>query len=129
MMQASAGMEFILLEDGRRLCPECSSFKIMDINDCQPLILEIQQFFATLNMKLDQKIPLALVASETLNKPSEDKDNVRGHTGLFFCFFIHIYLYIGLTFLGFICLDCIDRSSSIRNSRVVLNSTAPHSHC
>ncbi|XP_022949691.1 protein DA1-related 1-like isoform X1 [Cucurbita moschata] len=78
-LQASAGMEFILLEDGRRLCPECSSFMIMDINDCQPLILEIQQFFATLNMKLDQKIPLALVASETLNKPSEDKDNTHHH--------------------------------------------------
>ncbi|XP_022977512.1 protein DA1-related 1-like isoform X2 [Cucurbita maxima] len=76
-LQASAGMEYILLEDGRRLCPECSSFKIMDINDCQPLILEIQQFFGSLNMKLDQKIPVALVASETLNDLTEANDNVR----------------------------------------------------
>ncbi|XP_038883375.1 protein DA1-related 1-like isoform X2 [Benincasa hispida] len=73
------GINYILLKDGRSLCPECFSFKIMDTNECQPLFHEIQEFFASLHMKLNQTIPLGLVEREALNNAMEGEKNGHYH--------------------------------------------------
>ncbi|GFQ07797.1 protein da1-related 1 [Phtheirospermum japonicum] len=48
--------------DGRKLCLECLDSSVMDTHECQPLYLEIQEFFEGLNMKFEQQIPLLLVS-------------------------------------------------------------------
>ncbi|KAG6408179.1 hypothetical protein SASPL_131183 [Salvia splendens] len=40
-----------VLDDGRKLCLECLNSSIMDIHECQPLYLEIQEFYEGLLMK------------------------------------------------------------------------------
>ncbi|KAK8954804.1 Protein DA1 [Platanthera zijinensis] len=44
-------------------CLECFESSIMDIDECQPLYRDIQNFYKGLNMEIDQKIPLHLVES------------------------------------------------------------------
>lgn len=120
------GCKYISLKDGRRLCPECFSFVIMDTDECQPLFHEIQEFFASLNMKLNQQIPLSMVEREALNDAMEEEKNVRT-LRLSFWFFIKCYLC--LTISGFICLGHIGKPPFIRNSRALLVRRANHSHC
>ncbi|KZV20211.1 hypothetical protein F511_01068 [Dorcoceras hygrometricum] len=55
------------LNDGRKLCLECLDSSIMDTNECQPLLRDIQDFFAGLNMEVTQKIPILLVERQALN--------------------------------------------------------------
>ncbi|XP_073306215.1 protein DA1-like [Primulina huaijiensis] len=57
-----------VLNDGRKLCLECMDSSIMDTNECQPLLHDIQDFFAGLNMKVTQKIPILLVERQALNE-------------------------------------------------------------
>ncbi|KAG7027094.1 Protein DA1-related 1, partial [Cucurbita argyrosperma subsp. argyrosperma] len=73
------GREYILLQDGRSLCVECSTFMIMDTKECQPLFREIQEYFTSLDMKLDQKIPLLLVEREALNEAMKGERNGHHH--------------------------------------------------
>ncbi|KAL0543009.1 hypothetical protein IC582_018096 [Cucumis melo] len=73
------GINYILLKDGRSLCPDCSSFKIMNTNECQPLFHEVQEFFSSLNMKLNQEIPLGIVEREALNNAMEGEKNGHHH--------------------------------------------------
>ncbi|KAL2504136.1 Protein DA1 [Abeliophyllum distichum] len=42
---------YAALNDGRKLCLECLDSAIMDTNGCQPLYLDIQEFYEGLNMK------------------------------------------------------------------------------
>lgn len=49
----------------------------MDTNECQPLYLEIQEFYERLNMKIEQQVPLLLVESQALNKAKEGETNLR----------------------------------------------------
>ncbi|GFQ06519.1 protein da1 [Phtheirospermum japonicum] len=58
---------FAALNDGRKLCLECLDSAIMDTNECQPLFIEIQEFFKGLNMKVTQNVPLLLVEKQALN--------------------------------------------------------------
>ncbi|KAL2242046.1 UNVERIFIED_CONTAM: Protein DA1-related 1 [Sesamum indicum] len=58
---------FAALSDCRKLCLECLDSAIMDTKECQPLFLEIQEFFKGLNMKLTQQVPLLLVEKQALN--------------------------------------------------------------
>lgn len=68
---------YIALKDGRKLCLECLDSAIMDTNECQPLYADIQKFYESLNMKLDQQIPLLLVERQALNEAREGDKNVR----------------------------------------------------
>ncbi|KAK6118904.1 hypothetical protein DH2020_047357 [Rehmannia glutinosa] len=59
--------KFAALNDGRKLCLECLDSAIMDTKECQPLFLDIQEFYKGLNMKVTQKVPLLLVEKQALN--------------------------------------------------------------
>ncbi|KAK6924300.1 Pentatricopeptide repeat [Dillenia turbinata] len=69
-------MRFLSLDDGRKLCLECLDSAIMDTHECQPLYLEIQEFYEGLNMKVEQQIPLLLVERQALN---EAMGGEKGH--------------------------------------------------
>ncbi|KAK6128653.1 hypothetical protein DH2020_037611 [Rehmannia glutinosa] len=68
---------YLILEDGRKLCLECLDSSIMDTHECQPLYLEIQDFYEGLNMKVEQQIPLLLVERQALNEALEEEK--KGH--------------------------------------------------
>ncbi|KAG6605244.1 Protein DA1-related 1, partial [Cucurbita argyrosperma subsp. sororia] len=70
---------YLLLEDGRKLCLECSDSAIMDTHECQPLYLEIQEFYEGLNMKVEQQVPLLLVERQALNEAMEGEKNGHHH--------------------------------------------------
>ncbi|XP_051117825.1 protein DA1-related 1-like [Andrographis paniculata] len=68
---------YLTLEDGRKLCLECLDSSIMETHECQPLYLEIQEFYEGLNMKVEQAIPLLLVERQALNEAMEEEK--KGH--------------------------------------------------
>ncbi|XP_061341405.1 protein DA1 [Gastrolobium bilobum] len=70
---------YIALKDGRKLCLECLDSAIMDTNECQPLYADIQKFYESLNMKLDQQVPLLLVERQALNEAREGEKNGHYH--------------------------------------------------
>ncbi|KAI7726843.1 hypothetical protein M8C21_021697, partial [Ambrosia artemisiifolia] len=72
-------VQYAALNDGRKLCLECLDSAIMGTADCQPLYLDIQKFFASLNMKLEQKIPLLLVERQALNEAMDGETNGHHH--------------------------------------------------
>jgi hypothetical protein len=51
----------------------------MDTNECQPLYIDIQEFYEGLNMKVEQKIPLLLVERQALNEAMEGEKNGHHH--------------------------------------------------
>lgn len=69
--------QYYLLDDGRKLCLECLDSSIMDTHECQPLYLEIQDFYEGLLMKVEQQIPLLLVERQALNEAMEGEKHVR----------------------------------------------------
>ncbi|CAN6484943.1 unnamed protein product [Victoria cruziana] len=69
--------EYISLGDGRMLCLECLRFSIMDTSECQPLYLDIREFYEGLNMKVGQQIPLLLVERQALNEAMEGEKQGR----------------------------------------------------
>lgn len=69
--------QYLVLEDGRKLCLECLDSSIMETHECQPLYIEIQEFYEGLNMKVEQAIPLLLVEREALNEAMEEEK--KGH--------------------------------------------------
>ncbi|KAL6551674.1 Protein DA1-related 1 [Orobanche gracilis] len=70
---------YLILEDGRKLCLECLDSSIMDTHECQPLYLEIQEFYEGLNMKVEQQVPLLLVERQALNEAMEGEKNGHHH--------------------------------------------------
>ncbi|XP_057541864.1 protein DA1-related 1-like isoform X1 [Amaranthus tricolor] len=68
---------YLVLDDGRKLCLECLDSAIVDTNECQPLYLEIQEFYEGLNMKVEQQVPLLLVERQALNEAMEGEK--QGH--------------------------------------------------
>ncbi|GJW61550.1 DA1-related 1-like protein isoform X1 [Tanacetum coccineum] len=70
---------YLLLEDGRKLCLECLDSAIMDTHECQPLYLEIQDFYEGLNMKIEQQVPLLLVERQALNEALEGEKHGHHH--------------------------------------------------
>ncbi|KAF3446265.1 hypothetical protein FNV43_RR11444 [Rhamnella rubrinervis] len=56
------------LDDGRKFCQECHDSAIMTTDECQPLYLDIQEFYEGLDMNLEQQVPISLVGSEALNE-------------------------------------------------------------
>ncbi|XP_071696262.1 protein DA1-related 1-like [Rutidosis leptorrhynchoides] len=72
--------KYLLLDDGRKLCLECLDSAIMDTHECQPLYLEIQDFYEGLNMKIEQQVPLLLVERQALNEAMEGEKNGQGQS-------------------------------------------------
>ncbi|KAG6729485.1 hypothetical protein I3842_01G031400 [Carya illinoinensis] len=70
---------YLLLDDGRKLCLECLDSAIMDTQECQPLYLEIQEFYEGLNMKVEQQVPMLLVERQALNEAMEGEKNGTHH--------------------------------------------------
>ncbi|XP_024973591.1 protein DA1-related 1-like isoform X2 [Cynara cardunculus var. scolymus] len=71
--------KYLLLDDGRKLCLECLDSAIMDTHECQPLYLEILDFYEGLNMKIEQQVPLLLVERQALNEATEGEKHVHHH--------------------------------------------------
>lgn len=69
--------KYLSLDDGRKLCLECLDSGIMDTHECQPLYLEIQEFYEGLNMKVEQQVPLLLVERSALNEAMDVEKHVR----------------------------------------------------
>ncbi|XP_022962340.1 protein DA1-like [Cucurbita moschata] len=72
-------VKYIPLHDGRKLCLECLDSTIMDTNECQPLYCEIQAFYDSLNMKIEQEVPLLLVERQALNEAREGEKHGHYH--------------------------------------------------
>ena len=72
---------YVELNDGRKLCLECLDSAVMDTFQCQPLYLQIQEFYEGLFMKVEQDVPLLLVERQALNEAREGEKNVsKQHT-------------------------------------------------
>lgn len=71
--------KYVALEDGRKLCLECLDSAIMDTNECQPLHLEIQEFYRSLNMEVEQQVPLLLVERQALNVAMDGEKSGHHH--------------------------------------------------
>lgn len=74
--------KYVALDDGRKLCLECLDSAIMDTNQCQPLYLDIQEFYEALNMKVNQKVPLLLVERQALNEAMDGERHVMKFSGV-----------------------------------------------
>ncbi|XP_010533250.1 PREDICTED: protein DA1 isoform X2 [Tarenaya hassleriana] len=70
---------YVELIDRRKLCLECLESAVMDTNQCQPLYLQIQEFYEGLDMKVEQEVPLLLVQREALNEAREGEKNGHYH--------------------------------------------------
>lgn len=69
--------KYLILDDGRKLCLECLDSAIMDTHECQPLYLEIREFYEGLHMKVEQQIPMLLVERSALNEAMEGEKHVK----------------------------------------------------
>ncbi|CAN1163768.1 Protein DA1 [Linum perenne] len=70
---------YVPLNDGRKLCLECLDSAVMDTNQCQPLYNDIQLFYESLDMKVEQYVPLLLVERQALNEAREGEKNGHYH--------------------------------------------------
>ncbi|CAL9166322.1 unnamed protein product [Musa hybrid cultivar] len=71
--------KYVTLDDGRMLCLVCLDSAVMDTNECQPLYLDIQEFYEGLNMKIGQQVPLLFVERQALNEAMEGEKNGHHH--------------------------------------------------
>ncbi|TYJ49273.1 hypothetical protein E1A91_A01G123100v1 [Gossypium mustelinum] len=70
---------YVALDDGRKLCLECLDSAVMDTKECQPLYLDIQEFYEGLNMEVEQQVPLLLVERQALNEARVGEKNGHYH--------------------------------------------------
>lgn len=74
----------------------------MDTNECQPLYLDIQEFYEGLNMRIEQQVPLLLVERQALNEAMEGEKTVRANLRkrfyIFSMFFFSFAHYIEMLF-------------------------------
>ncbi|KAH1143417.1 hypothetical protein GYH30_033911 [Glycine max] len=75
----SVDTKYLLLDDGRKLCLECLDLAIMDTHECQPLYVEIQEFYEGLHMKMEQQVLMLLVERQALNEAMEGEKNGHHH--------------------------------------------------
>ncbi|OAY69340.1 protein DA1-related 1-like [Ananas comosus] len=71
--------KYVTLDDGRKLCLECLDSAVMDTSECQPLYIDIQEFYEGLNMKVEQQVPLLLVERQALNEAMEGEKTGHHH--------------------------------------------------
>ena len=95
--------KYLLLDDGRKLCLECLDSAVMDTNECQPLYIEIKNFFEGLHMKVEQEIPMLLVERQALNVAMDGEKNVNANIFILqLCTFISFGLHLMLIFILFL---------------------------
>ena len=95
--------KYLLLDDGRKLCLECLDSAVMDTNECQPLYIEIQNFFEGLHMKVEQEIPMFLVERQALNVAMDGEKKVNANIFILqLCIFISFGLHLMLIFILFL---------------------------
>ncbi|KAL3514589.1 hypothetical protein ACH5RR_027306 [Cinchona calisaya] len=70
---------YVAHDDGRKFCLECLDSAIMDMNECRPLYLDIQEFYEGLNMKVEQQVPLLLVERQALNGAMDGEKHGHHH--------------------------------------------------
>lgn len=75
----------------------------MDTTECQPLYNDIQEFYESMGMKVEQKIPLLLVERQALNEARNGETNVRkkyfkGKVDLCFFLFLVSYFLFSISF-------------------------------
>ncbi|KAJ4812473.1 Protein DA1 [Rhynchospora pubera] len=68
-------VEYVQLPDDRNLCFECLHSSTMNNIECQPLYMDIQEFFEGLEMGVEQQIPLLLVERDALNEAVKREKN------------------------------------------------------
>ena len=51
----------------------------MDTNECQPLYIEIRDFYEGMNMRIDQQIPMLLVERKSLNEAMQGEKEGSHH--------------------------------------------------
>ncbi|XP_010444941.1 PREDICTED: protein DA1-related 1-like [Camelina sativa] len=71
--------KYLILDDGRKLCLECLDSAIMDTHECQPLYIDIREFYEGLHMKVEQQIPMLLVERSALNEAMEGEKHGHHH--------------------------------------------------
>lgn len=106
---------YLLLDDGRKLCLECLDSAIMDTHECQPLYLEIQEFYEGLNMKVEQQVPMLLVERQALNEAMVGEKNVRTNGRCLCREKCTTLSFSSRTHLNFVCLWITGSSSLARN--------------
>lgn len=72
-------MQYISLEDGRKLCLECLDSSVMETGECQSLYHEIRDYYEGMNMRIDQQIPMLLVERQALNEAMEGEKDGYHH--------------------------------------------------
>ncbi|KAH9324486.1 hypothetical protein KI387_004664, partial [Taxus chinensis] len=72
-------VQYISLEDGRKLCLECLDSSVMDTGECQSLYHEIRDYYEGMNMTINQQIPMLLVERQALNEAMEGEKNGHHH--------------------------------------------------
>ncbi|KAK9678215.1 hypothetical protein RND81_11G196700 [Saponaria officinalis] len=70
------------LNDGRKICGDCFDISIMDTYACQPLYIEIQEFYEELKIKAKHQIPLLMVQMQALNEAVQGEITVKELTCL-----------------------------------------------
>jgi len=68
----------------------------MDNDECQPLYLEILEFYEGLNMKMGRQIPMLLAERQALNEAMEVEKNVGVNV-----FYIHLQIVVTSVHLCF----------------------------
>lgn len=81
MKSQAKDAKYVTLDDEKKLCLGYLS-AIMDTSECQPLCLDIQEFYEGLNMKVEQWIPLLLVERQAVNEAMEGEKTVRHVYGI-----------------------------------------------
>ncbi|XP_057819323.1 LIM domain-containing protein HDR3 isoform X1 [Cryptomeria japonica] len=72
-------VQYISLEDGRKLCLECLDSSVMETGECQSLYHEIRDYYEGMNMRIDQQIPMLLVERQALNEAMEGEKDGHHH--------------------------------------------------
>jgi len=64
----------------------------METNECQPLYIDIQEFYEGMNMKVEQQVPLLLVERQALNEAMEAEKSVSDILSFIVRYIYNIYL-------------------------------------
>ncbi|KAI4386726.1 hypothetical protein MLD38_004634 [Melastoma candidum] len=70
---------YATLDDGRVICSECLETAVMNPKDCQRIYLEVKEFYKSLDMEIEERIPIHLVNKFEMEKKMS-KRKQRGET-------------------------------------------------
>lgn len=76
-MYQARDMRHVTLNDGRMICSECLETATMDANDCHRIYVEVKEYYKTLSMEVEERIPVYLVDIFEMKKATEKEDKVN----------------------------------------------------